>query len=321
MRYESFDKDKFHVITMISNPVRYSSRYKLYKKFEAYMKSCDVHLHTVELQLGDRPFCITDASNPYHVQLRGWDELWHKENCLKIGISQMSLKFSDWETVAWIDADVSFPSYTGDAWVTECLHQLQVYQVIQMFETAIDLGPSGQVINTHKSFMSEYIKKGALHPETTYQEWHPGFAWAARREAIDAMGGGPFEQAILGAGDRHTALALVGKQELSYHPDVTQGYKDAVKNFQGRCMYSIRKDVGYMCGTVMHNWHGKKKDRRYWDRWQILVNNQFDPSTDIKRASNGVYIWNDDMTERSIRLRDETRAYFRQRHEDSIDLV
>lgn len=314
MQHESFRRDRFHVVTMVSNPARFSSRYKLYLEFERRMELAGVNLWTVELQLGDRPFVVTSAANPRNIQLRHWDEIWHKENALNIAISRLP---DNWETVAWVDADVEF---VRQDWVEETLHQLQVYQVVQMFETAVDLGPSGQALATHKSFMSQYINNGALHPETAYQEWHPGFCWAARREAIDGMGG-LYDRAILGAGDRHMALAFVGKAQVSFHPDTTSDYQRSIMLFQERCWTALRRDVGFVPGTVLHYWHGRKKDRRYWDRWEILVRNQYIPWQDVKPDSFGVLQLHDDFSERFVRLRDEIRAYFRSRHEDSIDLV
>lgn len=313
MQHGSFHKHKFHVVTMISNPVRYSSRYELYQKFAKHMHESGVTLWTIELQLGDRPFAITHHHNKHHIQLRHWDELWHKENALNIAISRLP---DDWETVAWVDADIQF---VRRDWVEETIHQLQVYQVVQMFETAVDLGPSGQSLSVHKSFMSQYVNNGSLHPETTYQEWHPGFCWAARREAIDGMGG-LYDRAILGAGDRHMALAFVGKAQLSFHPHTTSAYQKSIMLFQERCWTALRRDVGFVPGTILHNWHGRKKDRRYWDRWQILVKNRYIPWQDVKPNSYGVFQLHDDFSMRFIRLRDEIRAYFRQRNEDSCDL-
>ncbi len=314
MQHESYHRDKFHVVTMISNPARYESRYNLYFEFAKRMQDEEVNFWTIEVQLGDRPFCVTDHGNPRHIQLRHWSELWHKENALNIAISRLP---PDWETVAWLDADIEF--HRRD-WVEETLHQLQVYQIVQMFETAVDLGPTGQAIAVHKSFMSQYIQKGACFPETNYQSWHPGFCWAARREAIDGIGG-LFDRAILGAGDRHMALSFVGKAEKSFHPDTTSDYQRSIMLYQERCHTSIRKDVGCVNGTVIHYWHGKKRDRRYHDRWQILVKNKYIPWHDVKHNSYGILELHDDFSDRHVRLRDEIRAYMRARQEDSIDLI
>lgn len=313
MRHESCDRDKFHVVTMISNPVRYSSRYELYRKFAARMQQAGVNFHTVELQLGDRPFVVTDRCNPNHIQRRCWDELWHKENMLNVGIASLP---PDWETVAWVDADVEF--HRPD-WVEETIHQLQVYQVVQMFETAIDLGPSGQTLAVHKSFMSQYLKNYAFCPDTDYQYWHPGYCWAARREAIDGMGG-LYERAILGAGDRHMALAFVGQASKSFAKGIHSSYKNDILRFQKRCRRSFHRDVGFVSGTIIHAWHGKKVDRRYHDRWEILVKNNYRPHHDIRKDSYGTFNFFDDGSCRYRRLRDEIRHYFRCRNEDSVDI-
>jgi hypothetical protein len=316
---------------MISNPVRFESRYRLYRKFARQMHHAKVNLWTVEVQTGDRPFAITDPCNPRHIQLRHWDELWIKENALNIGISKLP---DDWETVAWVDADIEFVRKNwGDEdnhehvfhehhdWVTETLHQLQIYKIVQMFETAVDLGPSHQTLSVHKSFMSQYIKNGAIFHERRkdYCETHPGFAWAARREAIDDMGG-LLDRAILGAGDRHMCLAFVGKAQLSFHPDTSSAYQQYIMDFQDKCEKSIRRDVGFVPGTILHYFHGKKRDRHYWDRWQILVKNQYQPYHDVKPNSYGILQLHDDHSPRFLRLRDEIRAYFRSRNEDSVDL-
>lgn len=309
MQYESFDKDKFHVITMISNPVRYKSRYALFKKFEQHVLEHTPNLWVCELQLGDRPFVITDRCNPRHIQLRTWDEIWHKENCLNLLIRRLP---QDWETVAWLDADIEF---IRKDWVEETLHQLQVYKVVQMFETAVDLGPCGQTINVHKSFMAQYIKGGCYHPEHEYHYWHPGFAWAARREAIDDIGG-LYDRSILGSGDRNMALSFIGKVDLSYNHRIHPDYRDNLHAYQERALDSINYDVGYVSGSILHAWHGKKRDRRYASRWEILVDHLYSPYRDIKSDWQGVY----QLTTKKHKLRDAIRHYFRARHEDSIDL-
>ena len=299
---------------MVSNPARFNRRYHLYKQFVRYMDRCGIkNLWTCELQLGDRPFAVPRSERV--LQLRHWDMLWHKENALNLLVQRLP---DDWETVAWIDADLEF---LDPSWPEETLHQLQMYQIVQMFETACDLGPSGRVIATHNGFMAQYIKHGCNFPEgrhNNYAEYHPGFAWAMRREAWD-MCGGLFEFAICGAGDRHMSLAWIGRGGSSFHPKTHSAYQQSILDYQAKCEPSIRRDVGFVRGTLFHHWHGKKVDRRYWDRWQILVRNNFNPYTDLKRNSYGVWQIHDDGSERMRKLRDELRLYAHIRNEDSID--
>ena len=37
-----------------------------------------------------------------------------------------------------------------------------------------------------------------------------------------------------------------------------------------------------------HQFHGRKSDRRYIDRWQIALEHDFDPDTDIMKNAHGV---------------------------------
>lgn len=295
------------VIAVISNPVGFKSRYELYRKFEQHVSTQPIKLITVELALRDRSFEITDPGNPFDIQVRGTDELWHKENLINIALARLP---HNAKYVAWVDADIEF--YRKD-WAAATIHALQHHQVVQLWESAIDLGPAGEAMQTHTSFGSMYAK-GAPNQSNSYTYWHPGFAWAARREALDNLGG-LVEQCILGAGDHHMALAFVGGVERSFPPSIPEAYKHALHAWQDRAEHFIRRDLGFVPGTILHNWHGRKAKRKYNERWSILIKHAFDPIHDIKRNMQGVL----HLTHNKIDLRDDIRRYFRQRNEDGID--
>lgn len=303
-------KDILHVCAMISNPVRFDSRYELYKRFVENMKGVpNVELHTVEVAFGRREHAVTPPMFGDSLQLRTSEEIWHKENALNLLIQRLP---SDWRYMAWIDADVEFAS-NPKGWALETIQELQHYQFVQPFSNAIDLGPEGEVIQSHSSFCFMY-RKGAVRGDG-YTFWHPGFAWAARRDAINNVGG-LFDKAVLGAGDHHMALSLIGDAHLSLPGKISEGYKNEVLRWQSRAEKYIRRDIGFVPGTIHHHWHGKKKDRKYIERWEILTKYPFDPVTHLKRDWQGLYTWNDVPSG----LRDEVRQYFRQRNEDSIDI-
>lgn len=296
-----------HVIAVISNPCRYRSRYELYRRFEQSVRASGAQLWTVEAAFGKRPFAVTDPANPQHLQVRTRCELWHKENLINLGIARLP---HDWEYVAWVDADVSF---ARPDWVEETVHQLQHHPIVQMFSIAQDLSPAYEPFQTHKGFCYSYHKK--LKGGGAYEFWHPGFAWAARRDTIDALGR-LMDWAILGAADHHMALALIGEAKRSMPGGLSRTYTDWVYMWQDRAERYVQRNIGYVEGLLLHYWHGKKCDRRYVERWDVLVKNKFDPLLDLKRDSQGLY----QLTDHSVKLRDQIRLYFRQRNEDSIDL-
>jgi hypothetical protein len=199
-----------------------------------------------------------------------------------------------------------------------------------MFSEAQDLDPDHRVIRTAKGFAACYVE-GVPKPEGYepyyYQDkkkgpilWHPGFAWAARRDAFDHFDSGLVDFAILGAADNHMAHALVGCVKESVHPKVNPGYKRKLEKWEREVEKHLRRKIGYVDGLILHYWHGKKVDRKYWDRWKILVDNKFNPDIDLKYDWQGIHQLVDHGTPRSIQLRDDIMRYFRQRNEDSIDV-
>ncbi len=305
-----------HVISVVSNPVGYNQRYKLYEQFVSHMRTFkNVHLVTVELALGERAF-ETTARGDSNFRFRTWDELWHKENLINLGIARLP---EDWQYVAWIDGDIAF---TNPHWVNQTLQELQSKMVLQLFENAIDLGPNGQFHQQHTSLTSLYAqgKPLAVNSDYGYGTFgHPGFAWAARREAIDGMGG-LIDWAALGSGDHHMSLAFIGQVEKSMPGGLHPAYVRRAKAFQAQTERYIRRDIGFTPGTLTHFWHGKKDLRGYQSRWGIIQKNQYDPDHDIKPDSQGVLQLVDHGDHRSIQLRDDIRRYFRSRNEDGIDL-
>jgi len=324
MNLNSIDhmKDKFWVVAVLNNPLRFKRRAQLFREFIERMNKYSVNICAVELVYGDRNFETDTMHVDIKVQLRQDTILWHKENMINIGISKLP---SDWKYVAWIDTDIDF---VRSDWVEETIHQLQHHPVVQLFEDAIDLGPDHQVMNIAKSFA--YCHRNKLPPKeysngknsnyyytskkngTIY--WHPGYAWAATRDAINTVGG-LLEIGIVGSGDHHAALALIGEANKSLSPDVSRDYKDHVLNWEKRAL-RLHKNLGYVKGTIYHYWHGKKKDRKYNDRWRILVDNNFQPTHDLHKDWQGLLTFH----ESNFKLRDDIYEYFNSRNEDSIDL-
>jgi hypothetical protein len=309
--------DKLYVIAVISNQIRYASRYELYKKFEEHCRAQPlVELYTVEIAFGRRPFEVTEAGNPKHLQLRTYEEIWHKENMINLGLGRLP---ADWKYVAWIDADVEFQRKD---WAVETMQQLQHYQIVQMFQQAIDLGPEGEAFQMHQGFAYSYVT-GKLRPQKaqngcSYPHWHPGYAWAARREAIEYLGG-LYDVSALGSGDHLMAWSLIGEGVDQLPSTMSSGYIKSLADWQGRAERLIHKDIGFVNGSLVHFFHGKKRDRRYRDRWKILQDAQFDPFLDLKRDWQGLYQLDMDGSARMIKFRDDVRGYFRGRNEDSID--
>lgn len=312
---------KTHVIGVVSNPVRYKSRYRLAKEFMARMPPWFENFWVIEVQQGERDFVVTDPNNKRHIQKRTEDELWIKENMQNLVVQQLP---DDWEYIITVDMDIEWQRHD---WIEETVQQLQNYNVVQCFQTAIEMGPDGESLQTHKGFGWSYVT--GLPFGKDYSFWHPGYAWGWCRTALAGWGGGgmgdslggPFiSGAILGAADHHMALAMIGRGGQSYPSNVSDGYKRMINKWQERAEKNIFRDIGYVPGTILHHWHGKKKDRKYVERWDILTKEypqgKYDPYEDLIMGWNGLYM----LDNTNVELRDNVRSYMRARNEDSIDL-
>lgn len=319
-----FNPSQLHVIGVISNTQRFRSRYDLFWKWHRHMQDAGVTITLVEMALGDRPFMVTDENNPDHVQVRSDWELWHKENMINLGIQNALQRYPRAEYFAWIDADVSF---TRADWAVETIEQLQHYQVIQMWSQAIDLNSKQQPISTHNGFVWSWFENDFQVPPPVGSQgyygqlrskqgfWHPGYAWAATRQAIDMLGG-LIDWAILGSADHHMAMALIGEVKRTIPTDkVSKRFAKKMELWEKRATQHVKYDIGYLPCTILHAWHGKKRERFYVERWKILKDNDYDPDVDLKRDAQGLW----QLTDEKWKLRNGIRRYMASRNEDSID--
>ena len=333
--------DKLYVITAISNPMRFVTRYELYRAFEKRVADAGAELITIEAAFGDRPYEITSAANPNHIQVRSNSEIWLKENLINLAISRLP---EEARYIAWVDADLQF---TRPDWAQETIQQLQHHDFVQMFSHIINLGPSQEFLGDGISFMHGWRSghglisgEGVIADATFYRpsgeiaddgysscvssqsssNWAgaPGGAWAATREALDAVGG-LIDWVPIGSADYYMARALFGLLDLSidgggsyYNPS----YIKMLVTWQRMAMAELKNNVGHVNGTIFHHWHGKTIRRGYESRWKILAKHDFDPMTDLKRNSYGVL----ELAGNKPQLRDDLRSYFFQRSEDGIDV-
>lgn len=303
--------DTLHVVVVVSNPVRFKSRYRLFKDFVRHMADFPtVELTIVEMAFGARAFECTLPGNPRHIQVRSDSEVWHKESLINLGIRSLP---HDWKYVAWVDADISF---TNHDWATETVQELQHHPVVQVFQSCADLGPDGNIMQHHQGFGYLHTigeRKASGDYYGTFG--HPGYGWAITRDAYTNIGGFP-DFAILGSGDHHMATAFVGSVDESIHKNMHQNYGLLWRIFQERCERHIQRNLGFVHGTILHHFHGRKKTRYYVERWKTLVQHKYDPLVDVQHDWQGLV----KLSGNKPGLRDDIMKYFRSRLEDSTDV-
>jgi len=297
-------EDKLHVIAVISNPCNYKIRYKLARQFFQRMEQeKDVILYIVELVYGDQDFAVTTTGNKRHLQLRGETPLWHKENMINLGVKY--LLPSNWKAVAWVDADVEFDN---PYWATYALRVLNNGKdFVQLFTNVFDMDIDEQILNVFTGFGYQYSKKFKKGKELNY--WHPGFAWACNRKAYEQIGG-IIEEGILGSGDNITCHSFIKQAPQRLKKGMTKEYIDFVKDKQDK--FEGLK-IGYIPGTIRHFYHGKKENRNYYGREDILIRHKYDPNTFIKRDAKGLIIPSETCPKEFLK---DIMDYFEERNED-----
>lgn len=298
-----------HVIGVVSNPVRYQSRYRLFRKWLAEMEATPhVKVYVVEIAFGDREFEIAEENNPAHLQLRTRHELWHKENMINLAVRHLLPR--NWKYVSWIDGDVFFPD---KSWAMETIQQLQHYHVVQPWTDAIDLGSSGNVLQHFQSFC--YIHRLKVpkqtHPSQPYKYAHTGFAWACTRLFWENVGG-LMDWCIVGSADHHMAWAMINQVQHSVHQGMTPEFKRKALLWQQAAYWMTKGHLGFVKTRIEHAFHGPKAKRGYRSRWSIFIDHQFDPSADLAYDEQGLLkILDKDA------MQQEIHDYNRARDEDS----
>lgn len=266
---------------------------------------------TVEMSFGERSFVITEANNPQHVQVQSNSELWFKENLWNIGLSRIpkSAKY-----VAFIDADIRFLNKNV---VCDAIHALQRYDVIQMHESVLDLGARGEVCQVHTSLGYCHVND-ILNPYGDKKHYlkfgHPGMNMCFRKDTLEKLGGF-IDRAILGSADHHMWLCFIGKGADSLPNSIHPEYRKMIMDYQALCDVHLKKNIGYISGSIVHSFHGKKASRKYRERWDVLIKNKYDPTKDVYKNLHGVL----ELTGNKIKLRDDIRKYFDERNEDFFD--
>jgi hypothetical protein len=299
-------EEKLNVIIVISNPCLFAKRYILCKEFinRIEKEEKNVNLYIVEMIYDNQKFIITDKKNKNHLQLKTQIPIWHKENMINLGVKYLLPK--DYKAFAWIDADIEFESNT---WAIDALKILNgCKDIVQLFSHCVDMNKDETNINIFNSFGYSF-SKNKKYTTKGLDYWHPGYAWAITRKAYEKVGS-IYEMGILGSGDNIFALSIINKVENILNYDYNEDYKNNILEYQQKIKY-LR--LGYVPGIIRHHFHGQKLNRRYTERWKILIKNKYSPINDLIYDSKGILI---PSLKFSKEFKDDILNYFKERKED-----
>jgi hypothetical protein len=311
--------DTLYIVTCVSNPLLWKSRIQLAEKaIKSWLLEPNVHVTLVECTYGNRPPELEHLKKDHrvtYIQVKARTLLWIKENLMNIGINRLP---HDANYIVTIDADII---YRKKGWAMDIINELNIYPIVQPWYSALDLGPNDEIIAAHRSFSSLFFDGKPVVPRfdekmrltnSPYQYGHPGYVWAWTRPFLNWTGG-LFEYGGIGSGDHNMALALINHAHMSLPKTVNNNYRNLLYSWQNLAQSFNGVKLGHTNHTIEHFFHGNKSARAYNTRWQMFVEHEFDPITDVKRNSFGVL----EFAGNKQKLEHVWHKYMKSRSEDS----
>ncbi len=291
----------FYVICIMYNPARSRSRIKLYLNFKRQMEQYGVKLITLECTYDNAPFALTRENyEPQNIQVTTNGAFFQKEALINLAISKLPL---DAKYAAYCDCEVSFENPT---WVNDTIKALHVFKIVQPFDNTVLLNIKNEEIKKVKGFSAHLYENKEMDKEAFEESTVScGFAWAFRVGTLKEIGG-LIDYCPLGNCDKIMAYCLA-KRIDDYIPEgLTHNFKDMLRNWQKKSTVAFSAGVGFIPGTIRVAWSTARKDKKNFDKWEILEKNHYDPKTDLLRENNQLY----GLDQQKIGLRDELRNHF-----------
>jgi hypothetical protein len=314
-------------IVIYFNPIGYKNRIKTFRNFLHHLNGFDVEVITVELAFANQTFLVTNSTKN-HIQLRTDDIMFYKENLINIALKKMPVTC---KYVAWIDADVRFENRD---WVENAILALEEYKIVQLFKYSSFLGPKNEtdvaslgfgyccVAGIYKkNYSTDRLRLLALEYKNSSRALsdfpRTGLAWASTKAVLTAMHGlfdlhilgrllfqynsiqshGMQILSVAGAGDFYMANALVHLKNYK----ISASFDSKLAEWSKNANMHINNSIGYINGTLLHEYHGTLANRNYLRKERLLTRRQmvYEPKTHVMYDTDGL-----------MRYQSSAREYF-----------
>eukprot|EP00300_Choanocystis_sp_HF-7_P025120 c26796_g1_i1.p1 GENE.c26796_g1_i1~~c26796_g1_i1.p1 ORF type:complete len:479 (+),score=97.52 c26796_g1_i1:39-1439(+) len=321
------DQKILYVILPISNPLKIRRREALYRdtvqrltqaKQQANDSPFTIRIITSQILYGDEP---DNHESPTTLSFRVAPEhvLWSKENLINLAISRTMAEDPSAKYFSWVDADIEFMSPT---WIQDTINAIDNLEArgggfVQMFSTATHLGPHLEIECQTKSFGAQFVSGTPYTSQrhTSADYWHPGFAWAAGKATLKRLERSPGVYLIdrtLGGADRHMAMSFLRLEAETVPPQISEAYRQMILEW---ARPTVDLGLGCVPGEVRHYWHGSLANRKYVERWDILIKHEYDPELHVTTDKHGALIWSPNAPPGLV---SDVLQYFKDRNEDEF---
>ena len=289
-------------ITSYYNPCRYQRRSA---NFHEFRKALRGPLLAIELSYGNG-FELTKGDADILIQISGKSVLWQKERLLNVALGRLPASAV---YVAWIDCDVVFHD---TSWPTSAVDALQKFDLIQLFERAVDLEPDSTHVSGPMNYTGKSLVASIVSGEPARQRTKHGLAWAGKRSLLEKHKF--YDAMIVGGGDSAIAFAACGRfKEYTAATLMNLAQTNHYLQWARPFFDDVQANVGFIPGVLFHYWHGTFANRRHRQRHEGLAGFDFDPYADVAISENGCFVWSTDKPE----LHRYVRQYFELRNENA----
>lgn len=299
------------VITCFFNPARYRTKRENYERFMQPLRAGQASTLTVECAFGGAGFELPEGPDVLHV--RGESVMFQKERLLNLAVPHLRPECTK---VAWIDADVLFERAD---WMRAASQALEEHVVVQPFARCYRLPRGASGFNgcgrSWESFAAVYARSPSVFTTGRYEaHGHVGFAWAARRSLLEKLGLRDADPS--GHGDHLMAHAMLGDWNTVCFRrlvGVAGPYAESTRRWARAFHAEVQGRLGFVPGALMHLWHGRIADRRYYALALQLRAFGFDPDRHLRLDESGLWSW----TEEAAAMNEQYVRYFAGRREDA----
>ena len=210
-----------------------------------------------------------------------------------------------------LDGDIMFDC---PDWVDQVSVALDKCDVIQPYLKACWLTPDNKRVRSWKYGQAYALVNNINITKQNIHEYHPGFAWAFRRDIFRKLGG-LYPNAFIGSGDSLFTYCFykngvpdfwMAENRNGPLKAVLENWPEYHANFK-----RVNPKLGHLTIKCLHLFHGLMHNRQYETRYNDFLKDGFDTWT------KGITYNKDGLTEFSDpKQRNTLLAFFKSRNED-----